>query len=366
MCIISHPHVPTLMPKFSQNPQYRGSHQNRYVFDAKIVSKERPCFPLTVADNGLILNAGTVHGISTGSEFTVYAAADISLLSAYGQLAMEELGPLSAVMKPSSINLPETVGTTIAVKTKAGEREDVRFYCPNDEAYAIFYEAFISMTMNASSDKCCTGVIVATPEDAHFEVAMEAGRVIFFIKDRTFTQYGVTRLFHEVGPVVEEIVPVIQAAAHYIWCFNLTESNPIVTANVQVEIFQLQHVQLLAIVRPATFVPVGPNLYQDDMVDLVLKGEDVPYGIKLTNNGVVDLYSNVFYFDSTDLSIGNVLLNYQCYTIAVLNTLSLIRTLLPSSIGSGAAKSKWRDLDYWIRLVRRESFLLFPPGHTRS
>ncbi|KJA22181.1 hypothetical protein HYPSUDRAFT_41353 [Hypholoma sublateritium FD-334 SS-4] len=279
-----------------QNPSCEGAHQNRALFDGKVFFEERICHTInSTAENGrFFLGSGAIHGITKGSEFSLYESADNLSEPPLGHIKVEILKPSYAIMQPSDlIDLRPTTTSVIAVQVKAGEREDVRFYCPGDEEYLVCHEAFISVTGNPSNIGWNIAM-VETPDDAHIKIEMQNSRVIFFIKDPAITQYGITRLFYDTALVVEEIAPVIKSAEHYFFALNHSVHNPAIVNDIQLEIYKLQ--------RPF-MLPAGPNLYQDNIFDLVVEEGDVPYGMKLTNNSSFDLYPNLFYFDNSDLSI---------------------------------------------------------------
>lgn len=305
----------------SQNPFCEGADQNRALFGGKVFFEERICHSIsTGAGSSFFLGAGAIHGITKGAEFSLYESADKLSESPLGYIKVETLEPSCSIMQPSDlIDLPPSTTSVIAVQTKAGEREDVRFYCPGDEEYLVCHEAFISVTGNPSNIGWNIAM-VETPDDAHIEIAMRNSRVIFFIKDPTITQYGITQLFYDTAPVVEEIAPVIKSAEHYFFALNHSINNPVIINDIQLEIYKLQ--------RPF-MLPTGPNLYQDDVFDLVVEEGDVPYGMKLTNNGSFDLYPNLFYFDNSDLSIGEILRSYIVFLLR-LSRIPFYSFLLPT------------------------------------
>ena len=303
----------------SQNPFCEGANQDRTLFDGKVFFGERICHSISIATGReLFLGAGAIHGITKGAEFALYESVGKLSEPPLGHVRVELLEPSRAIMHPP--DFPPDTTSVIAVQIKAGEREDVRFYCPDDEEYFVCHEAFISVTGNPSNIGWNIAM-VETPDDAHIEIAMRNNRVIFFIKDPAITQYGLTRLFYDTAPIVEEIAPVIKSAEHYFFALNNSVHNTTIMDDIQLEIYQLQ--------RPF-MLPIGPNLYQDDIFDLVVEEGDVPYGIKLTNKSSVDLYPNLFYFDNSDLSIGEIFHSCPVY-LPRLSQIPFYSFLLPNS-----------------------------------
>lgn len=147
-------------------------------------------------------------------------------------------------------------------------------------------------------------VLVDSPHHAHIEIAEENGMAVFLIRDERITQYGLTRLCDGVELTVEDIIPVLKAAAHYYWKINRTNANPDISTKIEVDFYRLEDLSLDTDSFGASeLVPSGSSLYHNNMVEFVVE-EDCPYGLKLTNNGPYDLYPYMFYFDNSDLSIG--------------------------------------------------------------
>lgn len=286
----------------SQNPFCEGPDLDRAVFGGNVFFEDRICHSISIATRGqFFLGAGAIHGITKYAEFAIYESVSKLSEPPLGHARVELVEPSRAIMQPP--DFPPNTTSVIAVQIKAGEREDVRFYCPDDEEYLVCHEAFISVTRNPSNIGWNI-TMVETPDDAHIEIAMRNNRVIFFIKDPAITRYGLTRLFYDTAPIVEEIAPVIKSAEHYFFALNHSVHNTTIMNDIQLEIYQLQ--------RPF-MLPIGPNLYQDNIIDLVVEEGDVPYGIKLTNKSSVDLYPNLFYFDNSDLSIGEIFYSYTVF-----------------------------------------------------
>ena len=253
-----------------------------------------------------ILDAGVMAGIAEGAEFVVYASTDGLFTNPLGALVVEKLGPFSTILKVplDGSNFVLSQPQAVALRTKMGQRFDLRLYVPDGDASRLCHEAFLSF-MDRERDFESI-FLVDNPDAADFELAMENDKVVFIFRDQRVTQHGHTRLFEGVEPTPEELAHVLKAAAYFYWKLNRTNNNPIINSGVQVELYKLLPPTIRRFNEPGDGLkPIGPNLY--DTVMEVVADENIPYGFKLTNNTAYDLYPNLFYFDLSDLSIG------ECY-----------------------------------------------------
>jgi hypothetical protein len=262
-----------------------------------------------VDQDQISLDAGVMAGITKGAEFVVHLNTDRLFRDPLGVLVVEELSPFSTILKvpPDGSNFALSQSQAVAVWSNMGQR--LRLYVPDDDASRLCRGAFLSL-MDRERDLESI-YLVDKPDAADFELAMENEKVIFLFRDQRVTQHGHTRLFGGVEPTPEALAHVLEAAAYFYWKLNRTNNNPIINSGVQVELYKL----LPPSIRRFTEVengprPIGPNLY--DTVMEVVADENIPYGFQLTNNTAYDLYANLFYFDLSDLSIGEY---YPCLSM---------------------------------------------------
>ena len=244
-----------------------------------------------------------IAGISEGTEFVVHTSADDLFKYPLGVLLVDKLGPFSTTLKvpPPGASSFVLSQPAVAVRTKIGQRYDLRLYVPDGDAFRLCCEALLSL-MDEERDFEFI-FLVDTPDDADFELAMESEKVIFLFRDQRVTQHGHTRLFEGVESTPEELAHVLRAAAYFYWKLNRTNNNPIINNGVPIELYKLLPPSIRRFNEIGDGLkPTGPNLC--DTVMEVVADENVPYGFKLTNNTAYDLYPNVFYFDLSDLSIG--------------------------------------------------------------
>lgn len=260
-------------------------------------------------------------GITEGAEFMVYASTDGLFSEPLGVLVVEKLGPFSTILKvpPDGSNIELSQPQAVALRTKMGQRVDLRLYVPQGDASRLCREAFLSLVDREHDLESVH--LVENPDAADFELAMENEKVVFLFRDQRVTQHGHTRLFEGVEPTPEELAHVLKAAAYFYWKLNRTNNNPTINSGVQVELHKLLPPKIRRFDEEGDGLkPIGPNLY--DTVMEVIADENIPYGFKLTNNTAYDLYPNLFYFDLSDLSIGEcypcLFQVFSCYSTSIL------------------------------------------------
>jgi hypothetical protein len=265
---------------------------------------QRTCFHLTNSNKQFVLHAGTIHGITSGAELTIYSSDDYSFDAPLGRLCVDSLGAFSTTLTFPTTSDPFAVPeSALALLAKVGTLEDIRFYIPLKNRLLPCYQALVEL-MRGNHAELENIVLVDSPRKAHIEIAEENDMAIFLIRDERITQYGLTRLCDGVELTVEAIVPVLKAAAHYYWKINRTNANTDVSTNIEVDFYKLEDLSLdTDSFGTSELVPIGSSLYHHNLVEFVVE-EDCPYGLKLTNNGPYDLYPYVFYFDNSDMSVG--------------------------------------------------------------
>ncbi|KAH9477069.1 hypothetical protein JR316_0010985 [Psilocybe cubensis] len=282
-----------------QNPQCEGVNQNRTLFNSMVLAPQRLCFDVTIGDSGkIILAGGAVHGIMQDAEFAIFKNAESIPHTPLGVCEVDTLSPFSATLKPSSFDGISFDGTGFALQIKAGSKEDMRLYIPPEEDMAICADAWISLMQRRRDFQ---NILLAdSPEDAHVELRLENGKIVFIYRDPKITQHGLDRVLFGVEPEIHDLSRALESMAHFLWKLNLTNNNPEVMSSIDFEFYRL-HEPDFDNDENQEMSPISPNLYQNGVVDFVV--DDEPYGIKLVNNSEYDFYPYLFYFDNSDLSI---------------------------------------------------------------
>lgn len=246
------------------------------------------------------MDAGAVHGITLGARFAVYQDEDA--LSARNPLgivvARQPEGFFTTMDASSEEALFEPGEEGLAVQIHAGHEEDLCIHLAMEEKVD---------TARAAIARAGNVTIVDDKRQAELGIALENGSVVFEILNPVVAQLGLTRMpfrLEECTP--KSLLPIIRAAAHYYW--HLRRKNPTGDIQRDVEIDFRQCETDFDDDFKAVLEPYGPNMICNNVIDLPIPEDTATCSMKIKNNGKVPLYLALFYFDNSDLSIGEPIL----------------------------------------------------------
>jgi hypothetical protein len=283
-----------------QNPQCEGIHRNRIVFDGKAPSQDRQLYGVRESNERYTMDAGTAHGVTEGATFAIYKDKHVYLTTdPLGTMVASAPGPFSTALDFSPTDCKFSIeGQAFALQIRAGKQADLSLYVPFDQKPLPIFQAIATgMQVNARQQ-----INMLTDEDLKqgkmpdLGIAFENDHIVFDIKDPNVTVHGLHRMPRRVLPNIDEVSPIIRAAAHYYWHLRRVGSAQFIKNTVEVEFTKLLDGDT------RTRKPDGPNLIKAGVVDLVVNEDDI-YGMKITNNGELPLYAFVFYFNNSDWSI---------------------------------------------------------------
>ncbi|EDR13903.1 uncharacterized protein LACBIDRAFT_321574 [Laccaria bicolor S238N-H82] len=293
-----------------QNPQCEGVNQNRIIFDSRAPTTGRVCFPIKMKDSEYEMQAGSAHGVTEGSEFSLYndslAIDDSSSLCVFVVASAADIRPFTTTLtrrEPSAAVTPLSP-TSCVLQTKAGEPEDLLVFASLDERLIRLYETLATMMQELHPGKRQIR-LVKEKEKARLGLSIVDNRIAFDNFDSRLAEYGLTqtRMPHTVANDPKEIIPVLHGAAHFWWHLNREVKNTLVDTHIAIECNILKPTGDHDISGKPILKATGDNLLQPDGVIGVVASEETMYGYKITNESKRDLYINAFYFDNTDFSI---------------------------------------------------------------
>jgi len=249
--------------------------------------------------DAFILDAGSVHGITKGSHFTIYEDDDSFLTSSPWRVLA-----VSKVMSSTSILGDGTPGTDLINRGIAipfgGGAHPALAALPSynaNELSPAFREAIEQSKIQ--------GTISLVEQNAVVKMRLENGHLIFDILDPAITDCGLHRVYYSAKPTdtADDVARILSAGCHFFW--HLTRKhNPRINFALAVEFMELEEVSEDEFYTTGDcFSPSGKNLLRDGVIDLNVGSLQKPYGIKLTNNSNLDLFPAAFYFDHSDWSI---------------------------------------------------------------
>ena len=252
-----------------------------------------------------ILEAGEVHGITSGMEFAIVPSRDIDIKNIpMGTLCSEldliqpfrsELRRLSDA--PSDFDIP---AYSFAFPTRAGESEALRLHVPVDpKLISVFQAIALQMTVRIPGQRT---IILVDQDKAELSVGVDAnGEVEFKLCDSVTTGYGMTRLYHTLPPQVKFIQPVIPAAAHFFWHLRRQPKECVLHHKVDLSFHKLVETDKFDDILKPIMEASKENLNVRGVVDIDV--DDETYGMTIQNKSEAELYVSLFYFDCSNLSI---------------------------------------------------------------
>jgi hypothetical protein len=259
------------------------------------------------------MDAGAVHCITENAQFTVYK--DNKLCDELGTLLVASTKAYVSYMRiplgASQINLPEGA---VAMQTKAGDKPDILLYVPMDDLFVpVFGAVSHLLECNGAEHR---NISFAEKNLARLGVAFEGNHFVLDIQDPRATNHGIKRIPYHIGISLNDVYPVLSAAAHYYRHLDCTTYIRQLFDQVVIEFFRLEDSDELddddddfQFLRQ----PYGGNLihkveHDADIGDIygcieLVADLDEIYGVRITNNTAVPLYVSVFFFDSGDFSI---------------------------------------------------------------
>jgi len=292
---------------FRQNPQCEGRAQDRLLFNGKVLLP-RKIYPIRFDNNTskFTLGAGAAHGIAIGAEFTAYSDPD-KLLNPLGIFVVERLWPFKADMKLVTLSSTFPSQGASAIQTNEGKTDFLCVYIPpKDRFHGEYHSIQASQTADLRSVS-----LVENPEEAHLKVCTSRlldDHLTFIHMDSRVTRHGMHLVRDGVksDPVI--VGEILENAARYFRELNRTTSWHDIAPDIKVEFYKLA-VPRIRGTGPIIdqLKPVGSNLCHQNIIDFVVEDPDngkTPYGFKIINNLMEDLYVHAFYFDNTNFGIG--------------------------------------------------------------
>lgn len=248
------------------------------------------------------MDAGAVHGITDGAEFTIYRSQDSPLeTSLLGTLVVLETREFDTTLDvprgATRFALPQPA---FALLTKQGTQGDLRVHVAIDDKLTGIFDTIVLEVQCTDSHQ--RGIILVDKDSAELDIMLEDGNVIFNLLNPLVTQFGLTRIPFHVNPNFGDIYPVICASAHYYWHLGHTSKKSAFQNRVRIEFTQVKKLDEFDDDFNPVIRPDGPNLNRDGVIDLIVD-DTTMYGVKIVNDTGLALYPSLFYFDNSDLSI---------------------------------------------------------------
>ncbi|KAG6812421.1 hypothetical protein H0H93_013856, partial [Arthromyces matolae] len=250
--------------------------------------------------NTYTLQAGLVHGVVTGAEFTLYT--DKSLTLDVGSVFCQCTGLLTAHCTGSP-RLPEKPQTMYAVEKSDKQEHRLRIFIDQRDP---FYPTLKGLLNDWRDDATIRTVLLVSSNSADADLAISStrdGLVRFGITEETSRQHGLTRMpFYNVRTRdSEQLISILRAASDFYKHLDTPNLGVAVPQQITIECFKVTPPFLRSSWIPE---PEGQNLNVEGTIyiDLNERARDA-YGYRINNASSTPLYAAVLYFDMSNLAI---------------------------------------------------------------
>ncbi|KAG8797605.1 hypothetical protein FRC17_007700, partial [Serendipita sp. 399] len=252
---------------------------------------------------GYVLQVGSIHGISEGSEFSLYKERGLSSKH-LGNVTVSSTGDITSALEFFQNATPNGLPlSAFAVQTAFGKTKPLRVYVDNDPRLQQ-----LRQLLTSEIKKHPHLYTFADREQATFEItAHDDDTTAFAFVNSLIDALTLKQLpFRVYSTEMDIIMKIIDAASvfnRYLTYQPLDVGNQ----NDVQQPGQPVNIHFTKLTKSeerrwAPYVPEGDNLNQNSQVDLT--SGDTRYGLKITNNTAEGLYPYLFLFNSNELSIG--------------------------------------------------------------
>lgn len=254
------------------------------------------------------MHGGSVHGISEGALFFIFASTDFTDSDKpLATMTAAEVGPFSTALaftQPSSDESLATasVSTLYAFQTSMGKAEALRLHVPASQELLPVIQALVDELL--LPNKMYPSILLVDEAQADLSTRIrEDGEIEYLVRPLS---EPVRPLYYTTKAEAQLVHPVLRAAIRFFWHLNRTPKKGSLQGRIEVEAHELvedENGELDDDLR-YPLVRWGKNLCRDGVLNAKADHRTV-YGLRIMNNFNVPLHIWAFYFDCGDLSISN-------------------------------------------------------------
>ncbi|KAK0452944.1 uncharacterized protein EV420DRAFT_1481938 [Desarmillaria tabescens] len=227
----------------SQNPQCKGEHQSRCLFNSKVASPQRELHLIrgSPALGQYILEAGQVHGITNKAEFIVFA--DRTMASALGTVVASVTTAFTTTcdFRPRGSETPFSLSVQgFALQTRVGEGQDVRLFIEKDEKFLGVFKRIGEEMQSDEAQKRGFCLVESREDQPDLLVAADGDLVHFEIMDKLCRQHGLTHMPFKVNIDPDIIHRILRSSADFYWHLHHSSQDSQLAGKVILECMKLK------------------------------------------------------------------------------------------------------------------------------
>ena len=254
------------------------------------------------------MEAGEAHGVTNKAKFAVYADKNMDpLVGSIVVLDAHLFDSRCSVIGASPFPLAQSA---YAIQTHVGEGQDIRLFIEANHAFLDLFTRLGEEMRRTDASRRSFLLVDNANENPALALSTCNSLVQFHVMDKTCRKYGLKLMPFDNIRVdeTEFLLSILSGAADFYW--NLRHSSKMnataLTQKITFECFKLVPTGQYTDELDEIYIPEpgGQNLNVSGtiVIDVDL---DVVYGYQITNTSAVPLHAALFYFDVSDLSIGN-------------------------------------------------------------
>lgn len=257
-----------------------------------------------------VVHGGTIHNITPDCEFAVYRESDAQFANQIGILHVDKLQPFSFLAKiPPDAPTFDLTRATVAIQRNPRRKEDLRICIPPNDEFRHIYHDLAEDQILQNDVKCIS--LVEESQDAHVEIRSPHKDAVKFTMHTPSTGDVASHEFSRVVDVenLNVLADILSKMAHFYRELKCVDNDPEISRYIDIEFYKLRSIYEMdegAQLEEERLEPFGPNLYAKGCVNVLVpdeEGEEIPYGMKITNRSGNHLHANLYYFNNSDLSI---------------------------------------------------------------
>lgn len=256
------------------------------------------------------IDAGEAHGVTVEAEFAVYSSTVPS--EELGLLVVHKTDAFQSYLRPlimtddMSFRIPET--GAFALQTRIGILHDVRLLIELDAGLAGVLTAVGQQMLTTSAFKPSIKVVTTREENPDLIVTARGGTAHFEITDQICCDAGLHEIYHRPETDKNTMTRVLRGVADFYWHLHrkpqLKEKT--ISTKINLKCYELVTVEIDNNLLPV-MKPTGKDLLVNGAIQIGISDDQKPYGFRINNACNIPLFVSVFYFNMSDLSIGEFL-----------------------------------------------------------
>ena len=296
-----------------QTPTCRGKYDNRILFETRTPERDRNFHAVKhLVNNNFRLEAGEIHGITTGAQFNIYCADNNDRRVLLGSLEADEVAGFSTSLGFNYDAEDFTISKDSAaygLQIHAGDDATVAVALQVDaDLLVAISKPFQSEKDQAQSPRTMIRIVEMSGDPDVVVISTDLGRVVLGTMDDICLESGLDRLPYTLSRDVDTVLSTIRLSGEFFWDLRRVNSRiQNQRPRFHIEAHRLTESGLDGQI-PSMPVHGRANLIDDDAIRIFVEHDAVhknALGFTIRNPfSTYSFYVWLFAFNMLDLAIG--------------------------------------------------------------